>query len=110
MRLISITWASDVALLVEATGKLGADLVTWTTVDLEVPEKLEQCIESLAGADLILLHLTHEFEWGEVLGSADEGVPVVVFGRDPSLWTLPTIPLRVVSRASEYYDRGGSVF
>ncbi len=108
MRLISITWASDVALLVEAAGNLGADLVAWTTVDLEVPEKLEQCIESLA--DPILLHPTHEFEWGEVLGSADEGVPVVVFGHDPSLWSLSTIPLRVVSRASEYYVRGGSVF
>jgi|GEM_PF-5257842 hypothetical protein len=42
MRLISITWASDVMLLVEATGKLGVDLEAWTTVDLEVPEKLER--------------------------------------------------------------------
>jgi len=108
MKAVSITWASDVALLVEAAGKIDLDLVAWSALDLEDPERQTKCLASLDGADLILLHPTHEFEWDEILNGAEENIPVVVFGRDPSFWDLSSVPLSIVSRASEYHIRGGA--
>ena len=107
MRMNAVTWASDVALLAEACQNLSIDLQIWSTTDLLDIKKYEECLNSLEDSDLILLHPSHEFEWDDILEHVGKNVPVVVFGRDPSLWSLSNVSPSIISQTSEYHIRGG---
>jgi len=107
MRVRSITWASDVALLMEAAKNLGIDLKAATTSDLEGQDVAIQCREFLGDADVILLHPSHEGPWDDVAESLDGSVPVVSFGRDPSNWSLSNVPLEIVATTNQYILYGG---
>jgi len=55
MRLASLTWASDVALLLEAAKETNIELAAWAVSDLN-EGNIEDCISSLNMAEAILLH------------------------------------------------------
>ena len=51
MRLASLTWASDVALLLEAAKETKIDLEAWAVSELN-DENVEDCIRSLNSAEV----------------------------------------------------------
>jgi hypothetical protein len=67
MKITSITWTSDVSLLAEASEGLGMDLSAWSSYDLKDDEKLKSCIASFEEADLILLRMSTDPVWDEVV-------------------------------------------
>lgn len=107
MRVRSITWASDVALLLEAAKNLGIDLKAATTSELEGQDVATQCREFLGDAEVILLHPSHEGPWDDIAESLDGSVPVVSFGRDPSHWSMSNVSLETVATVNQYIVYGG---
>jgi len=55
MILASLTWASDVALLLRAVRETEIELQAWAVSELN-DENVEDCISSLNGSEAILLH------------------------------------------------------
>ena len=113
MKITSITWTSDVSLLAEASEGLGMDLSAWSSYDLKEDEKLKSCIASFEEADLILLRMSTDPAWDEVVTALErvrrEGsVPIISFGRDPSTWAVSNVSLEVVATANAYHVYGGS--
>jgi len=108
MKLISITWAGDVAPLLKASKELDVDLIAWSISELENRETFERCIESLEGADLIILHPSHDSYWDEIIEVLDKNIPTISFGRDPAYWSLSNLPMNVISKVSKYVFYGGS--
>jgi len=53
MRLASLTWASDVSLLLEAARATKSKIRAWTVSELN-DRNLDECINSLNSADAIL--------------------------------------------------------
>jgi len=85
MRLASLTWASDVALLVEAAKEAKTELKAFAISDLG-DENVEDCIRSLNLAEAILLHPSNQDPlFDRVVAGIDKKIPIVSFGFDPSL-------------------------
>jgi len=107
MKIKAVTWASDVALLVEAAKDLGMDLEIWSTTDLEKEASLKRCVASLRVAEVILLHPTQDGYWDEIIGSFDGRAPVIAFARDPTYWSVSTVTLEQISTVNRYILYGG---
>ncbi len=106
MRLRSLTWASDMALLLEAAKELGIDLVTWSMSELN-DENVEDCIISLNEAEVILLHPSSDQLFDQVAKGIDKKIPVVSFGLDPALWSFSNVSAKIVSAINAYVVYGG---
>jgi len=108
MRLASLTWASDVALLVEAARKTKTELKAFAVSDLS-DENVEDCIHSLNLAEAILLHPPHQDPlFDRVVAGIDKKIPIVSFGFDPSLWSFSSVPAKIVSTINAYVVFGGA--
>lgn len=108
MRLASLTWASDVALLLAAARETDVQISAWTASELN-DNNLAECIDSLNSADVILLHpAQQEPHYDSVLKRLDGRVPVISFGLDPALWSFSTVSARIVSTANAYLIYGGA--
>ena len=107
MKITSVTWGSDISLLVDACNRLGIELSAWSTHDLEDDSRRESCTQSFRDADVILLRPTDDGVWDPVieeLGSVD--APIISFGHDPSHWQLSTVPLKIVATVNAYHLYG----
>jgi len=107
MRIRSITWASDVALLLEAAKNVGMDLKAAVASEFAGEDAAAQCREFLSDAEVILLHPSHEGPWDDIADSLDGSVPTVSFGRDPSNWVISNVPLDAVAAVNQYIVYGG---
>ena len=67
MNITSITWKSDIPLLVEACKELGIALDARTIHDLEDESERDACIKSLGLANCILLHPSYENDWDTLI-------------------------------------------
>ena len=108
MKIVTITWSSELPLLVQAAKAAGLDLVAWSSSQLTNPEDLKKCLESLNNAQLILLHPSSEACWDEIVAALGPKVPVISFGRDPSHWALSTVSLEITTTVNKYVLFGGS--
>jgi len=52
MKIVSITWASELPLLLEAAKEIGLDMELWSASQLSSEADLERCLESLKRANL----------------------------------------------------------
>ncbi|CAD6491550.1 MAG: CobN/Magnesium Chelatase [Candidatus Argoarchaeum ethanivorans] len=108
MRITSVTWGSDISLLVDACNRLGIELSAWSTHDLEDGSKRESCTQSFRDADVVLLRPTEDAFWDSVIEELESvNVPIISFGHDPSYWQLSTVPLKVVVTVNAYHLYGG---
>ena len=88
MRLASLTWASDVALLLEAAKETKIDLEAWAVSELN-DENVEDCIRSLNASEAILLHPCQQDRlFDHVVEKIDKKIPLISFGLDPALWAI----------------------
>jgi hypothetical protein len=88
MRLASLTWASDVSLLLEAARATKSKIRAWTVSELN-DRNLDECINSLNSADAILLHPTASDPLFErVYERIEKKKPIVTFGLGPALWSF----------------------
>ena len=107
MKIVTITWSSELPLLLQGASELGLDLVAWSSSQFSNPQDLERCIESLKAAQLILLHPSSEACWDEIIPNLDPKTPVISFGRDPSHWALSTVNLEITTTVNKYILFGG---
>ncbi len=108
MRLRAVTWGSDIALLLEASRDLGIDLKIWSIQDLEEKSALEECFESLKGADLVLLHPSQQGDlFDRICDHLGGKIPIVSFGLDQALWAFSSVPSRVTATVNAYITHGG---
>jgi cobaltochelatase CobN len=107
MNLVSITWGSELPLLLQAARDLGLILEAWSYTQLEDAAELERCLASLKNARMILIHPSADPCWDEIMPSLDPGIPVISFSRDPSQWASSSVPPEVTVMANRYVLFGG---
>ena len=97
MRLASLTWASDVALLLQAAKETEVELEAWAISEL-TEENVEDCISSLNAAEVILLHPCQQDSlFDHVIEKIDKKIPVISFGLDPAFWSFSSVSAKIVS-------------
>ncbi len=107
MRLASLTWASDVALLLEAAKETKIDLEAWAVSELN-DENVEDCISSLNGSEAILIHpCQRDRLFDKVIEKIDKKTPIISFGFDPALWSFSSVSAKIVSTVNAYVVYGG---
>ena len=107
MKIVSITWSSDVSLLADACAELDIALNAWSVHDLKDEAERERCTESFRHADVILLHPTNEGVWDDIIEKLSDGTPIISFGYDPSFWQLSNVPLEITATVNAYHVYGG---
>ncbi|MGP8320750.1 MAG: cobaltochelatase subunit CobN [Methanosarcinaceae archaeon] len=107
MKITSITWGSDISLLVEACNELGIELHAWSTQDIEDDSKRARCIDSLQHADAILLRPSDKGVWDEIIERLDNDIPTISFGYDSTFWEVSNVPLKIVATVNAYHVYGG---
>jgi cobaltochelatase CobN len=107
MNIVSITWSSELPLLLQGARELGLELMAWSSSQFSNSQDLERCIQSLKAARLILLHPSSEACWDEIIPNLDPKTPVISFGRDPSHWALSTVDLEITATVNKYILFGG---
>jgi len=108
MRLASLTWASDVILLLEAARETETEIRAWTVSELN-DDNLDECINSLNAANVILLHpSTNDPLFDRVISGIDKNIPIISFGQDPALWSFSSVSTMVVSTVNAYVVYGGA--
>ncbi|WP_214083777.1 cobaltochelatase subunit CobN [Methanoculleus sp.] len=108
MKVTIVAWGSELLQFSGAAREAGIALAAWQVHELkDDPEKRRRCIESCNGADVVLIHPSHDPVWDEILGGLGEGVPVIPFGYTDASWSASTVPLAVVSTVSAYFLYGG---
>ncbi len=108
MRLASLTWSSDMVLLLQAARALDIDLEAWSVSELD-EGNIADCISSLQQAEVILLHPSHDDKLlSRVAESIDKRIPVISFGHDPALWSFSNVRTEIVSMVNAYVVYGGA--
>ena len=108
MRLASLTWASDVILLLEAARETETEIRAWTVSELN-EDNLYECINSLNAANVILLHpSTTDPLFDRVIAGIDKNIPIISFGQDPALWSFSNVSSKAVSTVNAYVVYGGA--
>jgi len=107
MRLASLTWASDVALLLEAAKETKIELAAWAVSDLN-EGNIEDCISSLNMAEAILLHpCEQDCLFDRVFEKIDKNIPIISFGLNPSLRSLSNVSAKNTTAVNAYVVYGG---
>ncbi|NMC09706.1 MAG: cobaltochelatase subunit CobN [Methanothrix sp.] len=107
MRLASLTWASDVALLLEAAQETKIELAAWAVSDLN-EGNIDDCINSLNVAEAILLHpCEQDCLFDRVLEKIDKNIPIISFGLNPSLRSLSNVSAKISTAVNAYVVYGG---
>jgi len=107
MKIITITWSSELPLLLQGAKEVGLDIEAWSSSQFADPIELEKCLESLKNAQLILLHPSSDACWDEIVPALDPKSLVISFGRDPSYWALSTVSLEITTTVNRYILFGG---
>jgi cobaltochelatase CobN len=111
MKIASIMWNSYIPMLVKANEGVGFELKIFSNRTFEEnPAKIEEALNALEEADLILLYRTNDLFWEEIekrLKELGKGVPVVCLGYDPSFWILSTVKPEIVATAQSYITING---
>jgi cobaltochelatase CobN len=107
MLIVSVTWSSELPVLLESAKELGLDLEAWSSSQLAEAQDMEECLESLKRAQIILLHPSSDACWDEIIPALDPKTPVISFGRDPSHWVLSTVSSEVTTTVNRYILFGG---
>ena len=110
MKIVTITWSSELPLLLQGAKEIGVDLEAWSSSQFADPADLEKCLKSLKEANLILLHPSSEACWDEIVPALESKpiAPVISFGRDPSHWALSNVSLEITTTVNKYVLFGGS--
>ncbi|MDM7913041.1 MAG: cobaltochelatase subunit CobN, partial [Methanotrichaceae archaeon] len=108
MKMVSITWSSELPLLLQAAKEIGLDMDLWSTSQLSSSVDLERCLESLKQAQLILLHPSSDPCWDEIIPALNHRIPVISFGRDPSHWALANVSQEITQMVNKYVLFGGA--
>ncbi|VVB72269.1 CobN/Magnesium Chelatase [uncultured archaeon] len=109
MRLASLTWASDVALLLEAENVTKIELLAWSVSKLN-KENISECISSLNSAEAILVHpCQQDCLFDQVMDGIDKKIPVISFGLDPALRSFSStlVSAKIISTVNAYVVYGG---
>jgi cobaltochelatase CobN len=110
-KIASIMWNSYVPMLVKANESAGFELGVFSTRTLEEnPAKLEEALQALERADLLLLYRTNDLFWEGIekkLKELGKRIPIVCLGHDPSLWMLSTVKPAIVATAQSYITING---
>ena len=107
MRLASLTWASDMALLLGAAEETRIELAAWCVSELN-EDNIEDCIQSLNSAEAVLLHpCQQDCLFDRVVEKIDKRLPVISFGLDPALWSFSNVSAKIVSAVNAYIVYGG---
>ena len=107
MKIVSVTWSSDISLLAEACDELGMELQAWSIQDLEDDSKRKSCISSFKHADVILLRPSDSGVWDELIEGLNSDIPIVSFGYDSTFWEISNVPLKIVATVNAYHVYGG---
>jgi cobaltochelatase CobN len=111
MKIASIMWNSYVPMLVRANESTGFELDIFSTRTLEEnPAKLEEALQALERADLLLLYKTNDHFWEGIekrLKELGKRIPIVCLGHDPSLWMLSTVKPAIVATVYSYITING---
>lgn len=108
MRLASLTWASDVALLLAASRETNTEISAWAISELN-EENLDECISSMNASEVILLHpSTNDPLFDRVFARLDKSIPIISFGQDPALWSFSSASSKIVSTLNAYVVYGGA--
>ena len=102
MRLASLTWASDMALLLGAAEETKIELAAWCVSELN-EDNIEDCIQSLNSAEAVLLHpCQQDCLFDRVVEKIDKRLPVISFGLDPALWSFSNVSAKIVSAVNAF--------
>jgi cobaltochelatase CobN len=107
MKIATITWSSELPLLLQGAKEVGLDIEAWSSSQFADPKELEKCLESLKNAQIILLHPSSDACWDEIVPALDPKSLVISFGRDPSHWALSTVSLEITTTVNRYILCGG---
>ncbi|MGP8320342.1 MAG: cobaltochelatase subunit CobN, partial [Methanosarcinaceae archaeon] len=107
MKIVSVTWGSDILLFAEACNELGIELHAWSTQDIEDDLIREDCISSFNDADVIILRPSNNGVWDEIIGELNNDIPIISFGYDSSFWEVSNVSLKIVATINAYHTYGG---
>ncbi|MFB3764478.1 MAG: cobaltochelatase subunit CobN, partial [Methanotrichaceae archaeon] len=107
MKIVSITWSSELPLLLLGARELSLDLEAWSYTQFDNSSELEKCLESLKKAQLVLVHPSSDPCWDKIFPAMDPVTPVVSFGRDPSHWAASNVSMEITGMVNEYILFGG---
>jgi len=107
MKVVSVTWGSDIPLFVEACNELGMELHAWSTQDMEDDSKREECINSFKYADVIILRPSDNGVWDELIEGLNSDIPTISFGYDSTFWEVSNVPFKIVATVNAYHVYGG---
>ncbi|MFZ2472851.1 MAG: cobaltochelatase subunit CobN [Methanothrix sp.] len=107
MKIMTITWSSELTLLLQGAKEVGLDIEAWSASQFADPQDLEKCLESLKNAQIILLHPSSDACWDEIIPALNSKSIVIAFGRDPSHWALSTVSLEITTTVNRYILFGG---
>jgi len=107
MKIVSITWSSELPLLLQGARELSLDLEAWSYTQLSDLYELEKCLESLKKAQLVLVHPSSDPCWDEIIPAMDPMTPAISFGRDPSQWATSNVSMEITGMVNKYILFGG---
>jgi hypothetical protein len=97
MRLRTVTWASDVALILEAAKALDIDVKTWTAQHIANPIGMQECIRGLEDADIILMHPTMDTAFEKIFDQFKGRILIISYGLDQALWGFSNVDQKTVA-------------
>ncbi|HJH29351.1 MAG TPA: cobaltochelatase subunit CobN [Methanosarcinaceae archaeon] len=107
MKIVSVTWSSDISLLAKACDELGMELQAWSIQELEDNSKRGDCISSFKHADVILLRPSNSGVWDELIEELNSDIPIISFGYDSTFWQLSNVSMKIVATVNAYHVYGG---
>ncbi|MGC9436235.1 MAG: cobaltochelatase subunit CobN [Methanomicrobiales archaeon] len=108
VHIVTAAWGSDLRLMSQAAQELGFSFSAWTVHDLRTDDSTrDSFLAACRGADIVLLHPSHDAFWDEVMPEIPGDIPIATFGYGQGHWAGATVPLRIVSRVSLYALYGG---
>jgi len=104
-------WGSYAPVLKRAAVAADIDLVIYPCRLLEEhPDKVDEVLELMKTADVVLLYHTSDMFWERVdkeIGGIGKTTPVISLGYDPSYWVFSTVSPRIVTTCQTYITNNG---
>ncbi|MDP3564630.1 MAG: cobaltochelatase subunit CobN, partial [Methanoregula sp.] len=111
MKLTAIMWGSYSPILKRAAEVTGVDLTIYPNRVLdESPEKVDEALESMQAADVVILYHTSDMFWERIdkeIKSIGKKVPVISLGYDPSFFAYSSVVPRIVTTCQTYIVNSG---
>ncbi len=108
----AIMWNSYIPLFVQAAKKNGINLLIHSTRELEEdPQKIDNALAEMEGADIIILYRTGSLFWDTIedqIRSFGKNRPIIAVGYESSYWLLSNVDARIVMTAYTYLMLNGA--